>query len=121
VTDYIVKDIALAEFGRKELDIAETEMPGLMALREEYGRGKPLGRAHRGLASHDDPDRRPDRDAGESGRRCPLGVLQHLLDAGPRRRSDRGRRHAGLRDQGQSLEEHWDYSTAFQFEDGGRT
>jgi len=41
-TDYIVKDINLAEFGRKELDIAETEMPGLMALREEYGDSKPL-------------------------------------------------------------------------------
>ncbi|MCE8438971.1 adenosylhomocysteinase [Rhodovulum sulfidophilum] len=40
--DYIVKDIALAGFGRKELDIAETEMPGLMALREEYGEAKPL-------------------------------------------------------------------------------
>ena len=43
--DYIVKDVALAEFGRKELDIAETEMPGLMALREEYGRSKPLSGA----------------------------------------------------------------------------
>ncbi|WP_081533157.1 adenosylhomocysteinase [Rhodovulum sp. P5] len=40
--DYIVKDISLADFGRKELDIAETEMPGLMALREEYGEAKPL-------------------------------------------------------------------------------
>ncbi|TNF64570.1 MAG: adenosylhomocysteinase, partial [Rhodobacteraceae bacterium] len=40
--DYIVKDIALAEYGRKELDIAETEMPGLMALREEFGTSKPL-------------------------------------------------------------------------------
>ncbi|MEL7276751.1 MAG: adenosylhomocysteinase [Pseudomonadota bacterium] len=40
--DYIVKDISLAEFGRKELDIAETEMPGLMALREEFGESKPL-------------------------------------------------------------------------------
>ncbi|WP_323781688.1 adenosylhomocysteinase [Thalassovita sp.] len=40
--DYIVKDINLAEFGRKELDIAETEMPGLMALREEYGQTQPL-------------------------------------------------------------------------------
>jgi adenosylhomocysteinase len=40
--DYIVKDISLAEFGRKELDIAETEMPGLMALRDEYGASKPL-------------------------------------------------------------------------------
>jgi S-adenosylhomocysteine hydrolase len=35
---YIVKDIALADFGRKELTIAETEMPGLMACREEFGR-----------------------------------------------------------------------------------
>src|SRR5437667_6830057 len=36
-TDYIVKDIGLAEFGRKEISLAETEMPGLMATREEYG------------------------------------------------------------------------------------
>ncbi len=43
--DYIVKDIALAEFGRKELTIAETEMPGLMALREEFGAAKPLAGA----------------------------------------------------------------------------
>ena len=40
--NYIVKDISLAAFGRKELDIAETEMPGLMALREEYGESQPL-------------------------------------------------------------------------------
>jgi adenosylhomocysteinase len=45
MTDYIVKDISLADFGRKELDIAETEMPGLMALREEYGDTKPLAGA----------------------------------------------------------------------------
>ena len=42
MTDYIIKDISLAEFGRKELDIAETEMPGLMALRAEYGAKQPL-------------------------------------------------------------------------------
>ena len=42
MTDYIVKDIALAEYGRKELDIAETEMPGLMACRAEFGDSKPL-------------------------------------------------------------------------------
>ena len=41
-TDYKVKDIALADFGRKELDIAESEMPGLMATREKYGPKKPL-------------------------------------------------------------------------------
>ena len=40
--DYIIKDIALAEYGRDEIGIAETEMPGLMALREEYGSAQPL-------------------------------------------------------------------------------
>ncbi|WP_134498620.1 adenosylhomocysteinase [Microvirga pakistanensis] len=40
--DYIVKDIGLADFGRKEISIAETEMPGLMAVREEYGPKQPL-------------------------------------------------------------------------------
>jgi len=40
--DYIVKDISLADFGRKEISLAETEMPGLMATREEYGPKKPL-------------------------------------------------------------------------------
>ncbi|MCG8559895.1 MAG: adenosylhomocysteinase [Hyphomicrobiales bacterium] len=40
--DYKVKDIALADWGRKEIAIAETEMPGLMALRDEYGDAKPL-------------------------------------------------------------------------------
>ena len=41
-SDYIVKDISLAGFGRKEFDIAETEMPGLMGLRSEYRKSKPL-------------------------------------------------------------------------------
>ncbi len=40
--DFKVKDISQAEFGRKEISIAESEMPGLMALREEYGSQKPL-------------------------------------------------------------------------------
>ncbi len=40
--DFKVKDISLAEWGRKEIDIAETEMPGLMALRAEYGKKQPL-------------------------------------------------------------------------------
>lgn len=42
MNDYIVKDIALADWGRTELDIAETEMPGLMACREEYADAQPL-------------------------------------------------------------------------------
>jgi len=35
--DFVVKDLGLADFGRKEIEIAETEMPGLMSLREEFG------------------------------------------------------------------------------------
>jgi adenosylhomocysteinase len=42
MADYIVKDLSLADWGRKEIAIAETEMPGLMALREEFGKEKPL-------------------------------------------------------------------------------
>ncbi len=41
-TDYKVKDISLAEWGRKEISMAEDEMPGLMALREEFGKSQPL-------------------------------------------------------------------------------
>src|SRR3712207_1825310 len=44
-SDYVIRDIGLADFGRKEIEIAETEMPGLMALREEYGQAKPLSGA----------------------------------------------------------------------------
>jgi adenosylhomocysteinase len=41
-SDYVVKDIGLADWGRKEISLAETEMPGLMATREEFGLSKPL-------------------------------------------------------------------------------
>src|SRR3974390_2497664 len=44
-TDYKVADISLAEWGRREIAIAETEMPGLMALREEFGAARPLSGA----------------------------------------------------------------------------
>ncbi len=40
--DYVIADIGLADFGRAEIRIAETEMPGLMALREEFGASQPL-------------------------------------------------------------------------------
>ncbi|MFY8140170.1 MAG: adenosylhomocysteinase, partial [Caulobacter sp.] len=42
MTDSIVRDLSLADFGRKEIAIAETEMPGLMAVREEFGKDQPL-------------------------------------------------------------------------------
>jgi adenosylhomocysteinase len=41
-TDYVVKDISLADFGRKEIGMAEIEMPGLMAIREEFAKDQPL-------------------------------------------------------------------------------
>ena len=40
--DYIVRDIGLADWGRKELDVAEHEMPGLVSLRKKFGKQKPL-------------------------------------------------------------------------------
>ena len=42
MSDYKIKDIKLAEWGQKEINIAETEMPGLMKLREDYAQSKPL-------------------------------------------------------------------------------
>ena len=45
IADYKVADISLADWGRKEIAIAETEMPGLMALRDEYGNERPLAGA----------------------------------------------------------------------------
>ena len=59
--EHFVKDISLADFGRKEIGIAETEMPGLMAVREEFGAEKPLaGSSDRRIAAHDDTDGGPD-------------------------------------------------------------
>src|SRR5574337_652088 len=45
-TDYVVADLKLADWGRKEIKIAETEMPGLMAIREEFAKSQPLKGAH---------------------------------------------------------------------------
>ena len=42
MTDYLVKDLGLADYGRKEIEIAETEMPGLMACRAEFAEAQPL-------------------------------------------------------------------------------
>jgi len=114
--------MSLAEFGRKEISLAETEMPGLMATaRKEYGPKQPLkGARNRRLAAHDDPDRGPDRNAGSARRRHPLGLLQHLFDAGPRRGSDRGRRIPVFAVKGETLTEYWDYTAKlFDWHGGG--
>ena len=66
---YCVADMNLADFGRRELVIAETEMPGLMAMRQEFGPTQPLkGARIAGCPAYDDTDRRTDRDA-DSARR----------------------------------------------------
>lgn len=118
--DYIVKDIALAEFGRKELDIAETEMPGLMALRDEYGETKPLTGA---------------RIVGSLHMTIQTAVLiETLVALGADVRwascnifSTQDHAAAAIAQagvpvfaiKGQSLEEHWDYlDLSFQFPDG---
>ena len=65
-------------------------------------RGPPAveGRPDRRLPAHDHPDRRPDRDAEGAGRGGPMGLLQHLLDAGPRGGGHRRRRDPGVRPEG---------------------
>ena len=94
----------LAEWGRKEIAIAETEMPGLMATREEYGPSSRCAARASRLAAHDDPDRGADRDAQGARRRRTLGFVQHLFDPGPRRRRRGRRRHAGVRGQGRDAQ-----------------
>ncbi|MEL6503089.1 MAG: adenosylhomocysteinase [Pseudomonadota bacterium] len=119
-TDYIVKDIALAEFGRKELDIAETEMPGLISLREEFGDSKPLKGA---------------RIVGSLHMTIQTGVLIETLTAlGADVRwascniySTQDHAAAAIAEagvpvfaiKGQTLEEHWDYlDKSFMFPEG---
>jgi len=118
--DYVVKDIELAAFGRKELDIAETEMPGLMALRAEYGDSKPLSGA---------------RIVGSLHMTIQTAVLiETLVELGAAVRwascnifSTQDHAAAAIAAggtpvfavKGQSLEEHWDYlDKSFMFPDG---
>ena len=120
-TDYIVKDIALAEYGRKELDIAETEMPGLMALRKEYGEAQPLKGA---------------RIAGSLHMTIQTAVLiETLVALGAEVRwascnifSTQDHAAAAIAaagipvfaTKGETLEEYWDYADRiFHFEEGG--
>ncbi|MFD0859369.1 adenosylhomocysteinase [Roseovarius aquimarinus] len=118
--DYVVKDISLAAYGRKELDIAETEMPGLMALREEFGEAQPLKGA---------------RIVGSLHMTIQTAVLIETLNAlGADVRwascnifSTQDHAAAAIAEggtpvfavKGQTLEEHWDYlDRSFQFPEG---
>ena len=99
--DYVVKDLGLADFGRKEIEIAETEMPGLMALREEFGASKPLKGARITGSLHMTIQTAVLIETLiELGAEVRWACVQHLLDPGPCRCSDRRARHSGVRDQG---------------------
>ncbi len=119
--DYVVKDIALADFGHKEMTIAETEMPGLMALRAEYGDAKPLRGA---------------RVAGSLHMTVQTAVLiETLVVLGAEVRwascnifSTQDHAAAAIAQsgvpvfavKGETLEEYWDYcDRIFHFDDGG--
>jgi adenosylhomocysteinase len=121
MADYIVKDIGLADWGRKELDMAETEMPGLMAIRKEYGPKKPLKGA---------------RIAGSLHMTIQTGVLIETLKAlgadvrwascniySTQDHAASAIAKAGtpvFAVKGESLEEYWDYThKIFEWADGG--
>ncbi|MGR3710627.1 MAG: adenosylhomocysteinase [Alterinioella nitratireducens] len=120
MTDYTVKDISLADYGRKELDIAETEMPGLMALREEYGDQKPLkgarivGSLHMTIQTAVLIETLVDLGADVRWASCNIFSTQDHAAAAIAR--------AGIpvfAIKGQTLEEHWDYlDKSFAFPDG---
>jgi len=120
MADYIVKDINLAEYGRKELDIAETEMPGLMALREEYGEKQPLkgarivGSLHMTIQTAALMETLVALGADIRWASCNIFSTQDHAAA--------AMAAAGIpvfAIKGQSLVEHWDYlDKSFQFDEG---
>jgi adenosylhomocysteinase len=120
MNDYIVKDISLAEFGRKELDIAETEMPGLMSLRAEFGESKPLkdarivGSLHMTIQTAVLIETLTALGADVRWASCNIYSTQdHAASA----IAATGVPVFAIK--GQSLEEHWDYlDKSFQFPEG---
>ncbi|PIE11011.1 MAG: adenosylhomocysteinase [Rhodobacterales bacterium] len=120
MADYIVKDINLAAFGRKELDIAETEMPGLMALRAEYGDSKPfkgariVGSLHMTIQTAVLIETLVALGADVRWASCNIFSTQDHAAAAI---AEAGVPVFAIK--GQSLEEHWDYlDRSFQFPEG---
>jgi adenosylhomocysteinase len=118
--DYVVKDISLADFGRKELNIAETEMPGLMALREEFGESKPLkgarivGSLHMTIQTAVLIETLVELGADVRWASCNIFSTQDHAAAAI---AAGGTPVFAIK--GQSLVEHWDYlDRSFMFEDG---
>ncbi|MGR3316652.1 adenosylhomocysteinase [Roseovarius indicus] len=119
--DFLVKDIGLAAFGRMELDIAETEMPGLMALREEYGEAKPLkgariaGSLHMTIQTACLIETLVALGADVRWASCNIFSTQDHAAAVI---AESGTPVFAVK--GETLEEYWDYADRiFQFEEGG--
>jgi hypothetical protein len=98
--DYVIADLGLADWGRKEIRIAETEMPGLMAIREEFAAARPLQGARITGSLHMTIQTAVLIETLTPRCRGALGFVQHLLDPGSRRRGHRRRRRRGLCRQG---------------------
>ncbi len=99
--DFIVKDLALKDWGRKEIKIAETEMPGLMAIRNEFAAQQPLRGARITGSLHMTIQTAVLIETLNAlGRAGALGVLQYLFDPRSCGGGDRRGRHAGVRGEG---------------------
>jgi adenosylhomocysteinase len=119
--DYAVKDIKLADWGRKEIAIAETEMPGLMATREEFGRSLPLRGARIAGSLHMTIQTavliETLRALGADVRWCSCNIFS-TQDHAAAAIAAGGTPVFAYK--GESLEEYWDYSRKiFEWEDGG--
>jgi adenosylhomocysteinase len=121
LTDYRVADIKLADWGRKELNIAETEMPGLMALREEYGASKPLkgaciaGSLHMTIQTAVLIETLTALGAEVRWASCNIFSTQDHAAAAIAKEGIPVFAHKG-----ESLDEYWDYShRIFEWHDGG--
>ena len=92
--DFKVADLSLADYGRRDIELSEQEMPGLMSLRREYHDVQPLKGARVSGSLHMTVQTAVLIETLVAlGARSPVGVLQHLLHPGPRRRRG-GRRPA---------------------------
>ncbi|MDO8423845.1 MAG: adenosylhomocysteinase [Parvibaculum sp.] len=119
--DYVIKDISLAAWGRKELDIAETEMPGLMATRAEYGKAQPLkgariaGSLHMTIQTACLIETLAALGADIRWASCNIYSTQDHAAAAI---AERGIPVFAIK--GESLEEYWDYThRIFEWSDGG--
>ena len=123
MTDYIVRDISLADWGNKEIAIAETEMPGLMALRDEFGAAKPLKGARIAGSLHMTIQTAVLIQTLEAlGAEVRWGLVQTSFSTQgttpPPPSPPTGPRSFATK--GETLEEYWDYAhKIFEWADGG--